>query len=118
MPAFLITWRPAGEIKGRGWAESNIRRLVNKLAENGTVRERWPFWAYRMAKEGNRVFLVRQGRRGHALLGYGRITKIPKPYKGSVVVSFDALHAPSVSVLATKGELHNITPARKVWGAR
>ena len=118
MSAFLITWRPAGEVKGRGWAESNIQRLVDRLVKSGAVRESWPFSAYRMAKKGDRVFLVRQGRRGHALFGYGRIVTIPNPYKGSVVVSFEALYVPSASVLATQGDLHRITSARKVWGTR
>jgi 5-methylcytosine-specific restriction protein A len=118
MPAFLITWRPSGEIEGRGWPESNIRRLAKKLAAKGHVEELWPFQSHRMAKEGERVFLVRQGRRGHALFGYGRIAGIPSPYEGSVEVSFDVLTVPSEQVLATKEELHAITPARGVWGTR
>lgn len=118
MPAFLITWRPSGEIEGHGWPESNIRRLTKKLAANGHVEELWPFQSYRLAEEGDRVFLVRQGRCGHALFGYGRIAKIPSPYKGSLKVSFDVLTVPSEQVLATKEELHAITRSRGVWGAR
>src|SRR5256885_7274213 len=112
MPAFLITWRPAGEIEGRGWPESNIRVLTKKLTKNGTVTEPWTFRSYRQAKKGNRVFLVRQGKQGQALFGYGRIINIPEPNERSVDVAFEALRVPSVDVLATEEELHKIASGR------
>ena len=120
MTAYLITWRPNDEIKGRGWSERNIQKLVTRLRTSGTVKEPWPFQSYVMAKQEKecRVFLVRQGRRGHVLFGYGRVTRIPSPYRGKVDITFDELTVPSIAVLATKGELHKITRERKVWGAR
>jgi 5-methylcytosine-specific restriction protein A len=120
MSAYLITWRPDDEIKGRGWSERNIQKLVTRLRTSGTVKESWPFQSYVMAKKEKecRVFLVRQGGRGHALFGYGRVTRIPEPYKGKVDITFDELTVPSIAVLATGKELHEITRERKVWGAR
>lgn len=120
MSAYLITWRPDDEIEGRGWSERNIQKLVTRLRTSGTVKERWPFQSHVMAKKEKecRVFLVRQGRRGHVLFGYGRVTRVPEPYKGKVDITFDELTVPSIAVLATGKELHKITRERKVWGAR
>jgi HNH endonuclease len=118
MSAFLITWRPTGEIEGSGWPEPKLLALVNKFVRQGSAVEPWTFRPYRIAKEGDRVFLNRQGHRGHALFGYGRISAIPKPYRGLVDVRFEGLVNPALATFATPSDLKAITTERMVWGTR
>jgi hypothetical protein len=118
MTAFLITWRPTGELKGSGWPEAELLKLVRKHAQQGTVVEPWTFRPYRIAKKGDRIFLIRQGNRGHVLFGYGRISEIPKPYEESVDVKFEGLVDPGSQAFATDANLNAITNERMVWGTR
>lgn len=116
MPSYLISWKPATENEERGWPVAELIALSERLRQTGAAQERWRFRRRDGVKVGERVFVVRQGRAGHAIIGYGKVAEIPKRNDGYTAVSFDILLNPtSSSVLATEDELHAITTKRGVW---
>jgi len=119
MPAYLISWKPASENKEYGWPEEELIALADRLRTTGVAQEGWSFLRHEDVKVGERVFLLRQGKRGQGILGYGEIAKLPKPSEENTLVSFDVLLSPrSKTVLATEGELHALADPKKVWNAR
>ena len=56
MTAFLLTW------KETGWPHENIMRMVNRQQADGYVEEPWRLRAYKTARPGDRVWVLRQGR--------------------------------------------------------
>jgi 5-methylcytosine-specific restriction protein A len=116
MPSYLISWKLAIENEERGWPVEDLIALSERLRQTGAAQERWRFRRRDGVKVGERVFVVRQGRAGHAIIGYGKVAEIPKRNDGYTAVSFDILLNPtSKSVLATEDELHAITTKRGVW---
>lgn len=119
-PAYLITWKPDTENKEKGWPEESLKKLYEQLRDKGEVQEVWRFSRRKGVKPGERVYLVRQGRRGQALLGFGHIVEVPEPGSTkSARISFEALVNPtSIKVFATQDELHSITSQPGVWNTQ
>ncbi len=119
MTSFLITFKPATENATLGWPVSELRKLVDETKRNGSATENWRFLGRNLAKVGDRVFLLRQGRAGPAIIGYGRVAGVPSTTGQSTVpIHFERLLDPEISVLATAEELMAITSARAVWGTQ
>ena len=53
--AFLLTWKESG------WPHSNILRMLREFERQGYVEEPWRLRAYRQAKPGDRVLVLKQG---------------------------------------------------------
>src|SRR6266705_4327766 len=119
MNSFLITFEPATENAARGWPISELRRLVDQVEETKSVIEDWRFQSRNLAKVGDRVFLLLQGRAGPAILGYGTVAGAPSATGQSTIpIRFERLLDPEVAVFATPDELKAITDAREVWGTQ
>lgn len=118
--AYLITWKPDTENKEKGWPEAGLKKLFDELRIGGGAQEVWRFARQKGVKAGERVYLLRQGRRGHALLGFGHVSEAPVPGgERSALISFEALVNPaSGKVFATHEELHAITSASGVWNTQ
>jgi putative restriction endonuclease len=100
MPAFLLTW------KETGWPHENIVRLVATLDAQGHVDEPWRIVAHNLAKPGDRVWVLKQGRGPRGIFGAGVI--IGPSVRGEagngkvqwmVPVRFEALVDPKQSLL-------------------
>lgn len=70
MTAFLLTW------KETGWRHENIARMAAEHGRQGFVNEPWRLIAHKQAKEGDRVWVLRQGR-GRKGIFFGEITGPP-----------------------------------------
>lgn len=119
-PTYLITWKPLSENKIKGWPEESLKRLYDQLQVSGGALENWRFARQKGVQPGQRVYLLRQGRRGHALIGWGHISQAPVP-KGqkTALISFEALVNPMLNkVFATQPELHAITSNPSVWNTQ
>ena len=119
-PAYLITWKPLSENKEKGWPEESLKNLYDSLRVSGGALETWRFARKKGVKPGQRVYLLRQGRRGHALLGFGHVTEATEPLgEKTALISFEALVNPmSNKVFATQDELHAITSSPGVWNTQ
>jgi hypothetical protein len=71
MTAFLLTWKESG------WPHENIERMVRALDTQGHVDEPWRIAAHNMAKPGDRVWALRQGRGPKGIFGAGHILAPP-----------------------------------------
>jgi len=71
MTAFLMTW------KETGWPHENIVRMVATLEAQGHVDEPWRIAAHKMAKVGDRAWVLRQGSGPKGIFGVGEITGSP-----------------------------------------
>jgi 5-methylcytosine-specific restriction protein A len=118
MTSYLIAWKPQSENKDKGWPEEELNALARTLRRTGRALEPWRFRRKRGVQIGERVFLVRQGKRGHAVLGYGTVAGPIDQPDGFTTVSFQALmDTRSREVLATAEELHEISQSRAIWGS-
>lgn len=117
MTAYLITFKPASENPERGWPEEELAALARRVKAQGTAREPWRFNRRKDVKVGERVFLLRQGRQGHAILGYGRVAALPKKKSDRMTdVAFEALVDPTSGfVYATADEVHEIAKNSRLW---
>jgi 5-methylcytosine-specific restriction protein A len=119
MTSYLICWKPATENTAKGWPEEKLVALFDGLQKSGTAQEPWRFSRRKGVAVGERVFLLRQGRRGQAILGYGRVAALPKENDDQTTVSFELLVNPrSKSVLATQQELQSIVAGPGVWNTQ
>jgi hypothetical protein len=71
MTAFLLTW------KENIWPHENIVRMVEQLRTQGYVDEPWRISSYRMARPGDRVWVLRQGPGPKGIFGSGHINGAP-----------------------------------------
>lgn len=119
-PAYLITWKPLSENKEKGWPEESLKALYDQLKVAGCAYEPWRFARQKGVKPGQRVYLLRQGKKGHALLGFGHITESHEPLKQKTArISFEALVNPmSDRVFATQDQLHAIQSSAKIWNTQ
>ena len=116
MASYLISWKPASENPDRGWPVEKLTALSERLRNTGAASERWRFRKREGVAVGERVFVVRQGRRGLAIIGYGSVAELPTGNDGYTRISFEALLNPnSDAVLATADELQAITTTHGVW---
>jgi predicted HNH restriction endonuclease len=103
MNSFLITFKPDSESPERGWPMKSLQRLAKRVQRTGRVVEPWRFLNRKDVKSGDRAFLLQQGKRGPAIIGYGWVTDEEGPtWRG---IEFEALADPEQFVYATKQEL-------------
>jgi hypothetical protein len=117
MTAFLITFKPAAENPKRGWPLGELQKMVLRLRNGEPAEEPWRFKNRRDAQRGDRVFLLLQGKRGPAIIGYGRVNGRPQRISKTlqVPVSFEGLVDPSAQAFATKQELFAIEGGDRFW---
>lgn len=106
MNSFLITFKPDTESPERGWPIKSLQKLVRQLDRGQAVTEPWRFLNRRGASAGDRAFLLLQGKRGPAIIGYGRVA--PRGGRSWKNIQFEALADPEISSLASKEELLSI----------
>lgn len=117
MPSYLITWRPLSET-ARGWSADNLDHLAALLSQGRPAAEDWRMTRAAGVKKGERVFLIRQGKRGLALIGWGRIGTPTRRIDGKrrAEVIFEAVARPNHNeVFATRAELERITTKKGIW---
>lgn len=68
MPALLLTWVEAK------WPHENIAEMVRKFEAQGFVEEPWNIAAYKQARVGHDVWLLKQGKGSKVIFGHGRLT--------------------------------------------
>ena len=73
MNSFLITFKAASENPENGWPIEALRRLVKQRQAGEETVEPWRFHNRKDVSIGDRVFLLRQGKAGPAIIGYGEI---------------------------------------------
>lgn len=119
MPSFLVTFKPATENPERGWPLEKLRQLVQQHHEHGPATGEWRF-RNRKAVPNDRVFLVRQGKDGAAIIGYGRVIGAPSKHvdTGRAPVEFEELVDPVTHVLARSEELETIAGGERFWKSR
>src|SRR5690349_3461069 len=107
MKSFLITFKPATENPDLGWPLDSLQGLIKQLQGGKRAIEPWRFNNRKELGLGDRVFLLLQGKRGPAIIGYGITAGRPENVDGrwQVPVEFEAPVDPTVEVLAGKGEL-------------
>jgi 5-methylcytosine-specific restriction protein A len=112
----LITFKPASENPERGWPLQEIQRLVRRRREGGRVIEKWRFHN-RNASRKDRVFLLLQGKRGPAIIGYGQVAGESNENDGKrqVPVEFESIVDPSTHVLASREDLNLIEEGQRFW---
>lgn len=119
MSSFLITFKPASENRDRGWPLEKLERLVVRLNDGEEVVEDWRFRNRKDVSVGDRVFLLRQGKGGPAIIGYGKTAGPPKNEDGhwQVPIHFERLVDSTREVFASKNDLAMSQGAASTWRA-
>src|SRR4051812_39955629 len=101
MASFLITFKPSTENSERGWPLENLRRLIKRHDAGEPVIEWWRFHNRKDVSLRDRVFLVLQGKRGPAVIAYGRVVELPENRDGKwkAAIEFERIVDPSIYVL-------------------
>lgn len=117
MTSFLITFKPASENPKRGWPLAELQNLIRRMRNGVSVEEKWRFQNRKDVAHGDRAFLLLQGKRGPALIGYGRVSGAPEIEAGKRVVpiTFENLVDPTTQVLAGKDDLRAIGEGQRLW---
>lgn len=117
MKSFLITFKPAAENPEHGWPLEELQRLVKRHRAGERVVEAWRFHNRKAVSLGDRVFLLRQGKAGSAIIGYGEVAGNLQNDTGAWMapVLFESIVDPTTEVLATKGELNAINGGQRFW---
>lgn len=117
MASFLITFKPASENPERGWPLAELQTLVRRLRNGDNVEEKWRFQNSKDVAPGDRAFLLLQGKRGPAMIGYGRVSGHSEIEAGKRVVPirFENLVDPTTQVLADKDDLTAIGDGKRLW---
>jgi hypothetical protein len=115
--SFLITFKPASENKERGWPLEELQKLVKRLGAGKRVQVDWRFGNRKDVALGDRVFLLLQGKRGPAIIGYGNVAGMPAKTGGRwrVRIRFEALVDPSKQILVAKTQLVGINDGERFW---
>jgi hypothetical protein len=80
---------------------------MRRLGNGEAVEEKWRFSNRKDVALGDRTFLLLQGKRGPAIIGYGRVSGAPENDAGKWVlpIRFETLVDPTMEVLANKEDL-------------
>ena len=119
MASFLIAFKPDSE-SPRGWPLEEFQRLIDHLRKYGEVEEKWRFYNHKKVAKGDRAFLLLQGKRGPAIIGYGRVNGEPEKIDRTwfVPIKFEKLVNPfdhPKKVLASKDYLLAIKGSKPYW---
>lgn len=116
MNSFLITFKPATESPERGWPLEYLQKLVKRHRLGERPVEKWRFHNRKDVSLGDRAFLLLQGKRGPAIIGYGTVAAEPKNknenWRG---IRFSELVDPANAVLVNKQRLLAIKGGSSVW---
>ena len=117
MKSFLITFKPATENPERGWPLAELQRLVSRRRAGERVEQMWRFHNRKDVSTGDRVFLLRQGKAGPAIIGYGKVTGEPENNTGNwqAPVQFESIVDPTTEVLANREDLLAIDGGKRFW---
>jgi len=117
MNSFLITFKPATETPERGWPLETLQRLVHRQRSGETVEERWRFINRKDVSNGDRVFLLCQGKMGPAIIGYGKVSGEPENSTGKwrAAGHFEHIVDPTTEVFANRVDLFAIKGAARFW---
>jgi 5-methylcytosine-specific restriction enzyme A len=117
MNSFLITYKPASENPERGWPIEELRKLVRLNEAGEKAVEEWRFNNRKDVNIGDRVFLLLQGKKGPAIIGYGEIAGRPKQISDEwyVPVQFESIVDPTIEVLVRREDILTIEQGKKFW---
>lgn len=117
MTAFLITFKPASENPDKGWPLEYLQNLARNFQASGQVTEQWRFANRSNVNIGDRIFLLLQGRRGPAIIGYGVAAGSAQKQEDTwfLPIRFESLVDPDHSALSTREELQQIPDSASVW---
>jgi 5-methylcytosine-specific restriction protein A len=117
MKSFLITFKPAAENPEHGWPLEELKRLVKRHRAGERVVEAWRFHNRKAVSLGDRVFLLRQGKAGSAIIGYGEVAGNLQNDTGAWMapVLFESIVDPTAEVLVTKEELNAVNGGQRFW---
>ena|SRR5882724_9305880 len=120
MKSFLITFKPDSENPERGWPLTELQRLVRSHGLGKRTEEKWRFRNRTEVSLGDRVFLLRQGKAGPAVIGYGKVAGEPENNNGTwqTLVQFESIVDPTTKVLANREELLAIDGGQPFWRAQ
>ena len=120
MNSFLITFKPDTENPDRGWPLAELQKLVRRRQAGERVIEPWRFHNRKDVSIGDRVFVLLQGKRGPAIIGYGQVAGRPEKIDGNwqAAVQLESLVDPTTEEFASKEDLLAIEGGRKVWGTQ
>jgi 5-methylcytosine-specific restriction protein A len=115
--SFLITFKPATENPEHGWPLEELQRLVKRHHAGERVVEAWRFHNRKAVSLGDRVFLLRQGKAGPAIIGYGEVVGALEESDGAWMapVQFESIVDPTSEVLATTKDLLAISEGQRFW---
>jgi predicted HNH restriction endonuclease len=84
------------------------------------TEEKWRFRNRTEVSLGDRVFLLRQGKAGPAVIGYGKVAGEPENNNGTwqTLVQFESIVDPTTKVLANREELLAIDGGQPFWRAQ
>jgi hypothetical protein len=119
MPTYLLNWNP------RKWEWTHFHDQLRELAERGSFMEPWDTGASRRLKEGDRVFLIRQGVEPRGIIASGEVRGAPyqdEHWTGDgrqanyVAIEWDQMFDPLVDVIISRDELDRLQPMH--WDAQ
>lgn len=116
MTSFLITYKPTEESPELGWPIAELRRLIKTYKEKGEATEKWRFHNRRDVEIGARVYLLLQGRKGPAIIGFGKVAGSPEKNQAGrwfVPVQFENLIDPDAKPLVGKNDLFSLD--KTIW---
>ncbi len=84
------------------------------------TEEKWRFRNRTEVSLGDRVFLLRQGKAGPAVIGYGKVAGEPENNNGTclTLVQFESIVDSTTKVLANREELLAIDGGQPFWRAQ
>lgn len=119
MASYLITFKPASENPDRGWPLERLQELIVRLRSGKPAIENWRF-RNAHAVPTDRVFLLLQGKRGPAIIGFGRVAAPPVNVEGTrrAQIQFEALIDPAEGVFAARDDLRQIEDGQRYWNSQ
>jgi hypothetical protein len=113
MPTYLLNWNP------RKWEWTHFHDQLRELAERGSFMEPWDTGASRRLKEGDRVFLIRQGVEPRGIIASGEVRGAPYQDEhwtadgrqaNYVAIEWDQMFDPLVDIILLRSELDRLQP--------
>lgn len=108
---YILTWNPTK------WTEAQMQGLIDHVALDPTYEQQWKFASHSQpGLLGERVFLMRTGRKNPGLVASGHIRRLPfsaRDFEDTtkqawyVGVQFDHLISTPSGVIAPKAHLEN-----------
>lgn len=122
MATYLLTWNP------KRWPWDYLSEAADRVAEDGTFRDRWSCGTTRRIERGDRVFLLRQGMEPRGIIASGTVATAP--YEAEhwdpermepglfVDVDFDALRDPETDPILPREHLDDPEFADVYWNTQ